>query len=65
MDGGLAEMPYSEAHTRYLECPMCDVEVPLSGDEKIGEQVFCPYCQCPLSLRKKKKSDELYLEEDF
>lgn len=49
---------------QYLTCPMCDVEVPMAGDEKVGEQVFCPYCQCPLSIRK-SKNDEVYLEEDF
>ncbi len=43
---------------------MCDADVPLSGDENPGEQVFCPYCQTPLALRK-SKTDELYLEEDF
>lgn len=48
----------------YLTCPMCDVEIPLAGDEKVGEQVYCPYCQTPLALRK-TKADELYLEEDF
>ncbi len=48
----------------YLNCPMCDAEVPLDGDENVGEQVYCPYCQAPLALRK-KKTDETYLEEDF
>ncbi len=49
----------------YLNCPMCDAEVPLDGDEKVGEQVYCPYCQAPLAYRKKKKSEDVYLEEDF
>ncbi len=46
---------------------MCEVEVPLSGYETVGEQVFCPYCQSPLMLRsrKNKEKEELYLEEDF
>jgi len=48
----------------YLTCPLCDAEVPLSGDEKIGDQVFCTYCQCPLAM-KKTKAEEVYLEEDF
>jgi hypothetical protein len=43
---------------------MCDAEVPISGDEKVGEQVFCPYCQTPLALRK-TKLDEYFLQEDF
>ncbi|WKZ32148.1 MAG: hypothetical protein QY316_09545 [Thermodesulfobacteriota bacterium] len=49
----------------YLTCPMCDVEVPMAGDEKIGESVYCPYCQTPLALRKEKETEELFLEEDF
>ncbi|MBI5902321.1 MAG: hypothetical protein HZB84_02425 [Deltaproteobacteria bacterium] len=47
-----------------LECPLCAVEVPMSGDEEVGDQVFCTYCQSPLQL-KKTKTDDLYLEEDF
>ena len=50
--------------TVYIDCPMCDAEVPLSGDEKIGEQMYCPFCQVPLILRK-KKTDELFFVEDF
>jgi hypothetical protein len=57
-------MPQKASYTDYLTCPMCDVEVPLAGDEKVGEQVFCPYCQTPLSLRK-SKAEEYYLEEDY
>ena len=48
----------------YLTCPLCDVDVPLGGDEKVGEQVYCPYYKTPAALRKSKEED-LYLEEDF
>jgi len=51
--------------TKYMTCPMCEAEIPLSGDEKIGEQIFCVYCQMPLKLKKNKETDEPYLEEDF
>lgn len=57
-------MPLKASYSDYLTCPMCDVEVPLSGDERPGEQVFCPYCQTPLALRK-TKTEEYYLEEDY
>lgn len=50
--------------TSYLSCPMCDVDIPMSGDERVGDQVFCPYCQTPLVL-KKTKTDDLFLQEDF
>ncbi len=57
-------MPQKGSYS-YLTCPMCDVEIPMAGDEKVGESVYCPYCQTPLALRKERKTDELYLEEDF
>ncbi|MBI5047527.1 MAG: hypothetical protein HZB80_00875 [Deltaproteobacteria bacterium] len=50
---------------QYLTCPMCDTDVPISGDERVVEEIFCPYCQTPLKTRKKKGTEELYLEEDF
>ena len=53
-----------KASYNYLTCPMCDVEIPMAGDEHPGEQVYCPYCQTPLALRK-TKTDEYFLEEDF
>lgn len=58
-------MPQKSSFSQYLSCPMCDVEIPLSGDEEVGEQIYCPYCQTPLVLRQRKKEEELYLEEDF
>ncbi|MEE9614662.1 MAG: hypothetical protein V3W31_06880 [Thermodesulfobacteriota bacterium] len=48
----------------YLDCPLCDSEIPMSGDEDIGEDIFCPSCESPLKLRK-KKDDTRYLQEDF
>lgn len=57
-------MPLKASYGNYLTCPMCDVEVPMSGDENLGEQVFCPYCQTLLALRK-TKTEEYYLEEDY
>jgi len=54
----------AEGNAVSLNCPLCDCEVALAGDEKVGEQVFCLYCESPLKL-KKTKEDELYLVEDF
>ncbi len=49
-----------------LECPICHADVPLNGDEKPGEEVFCTYCSAPLSLKKSDEdADELELEDDF
>ncbi|NOS35171.1 MAG: hypothetical protein GQ522_00890 [Deltaproteobacteria bacterium] len=47
-----------------LTCPLCDVDIPLSGEEVVGQQIMCVYCECPLKL-KKTRDDELYLVEDF
>jgi len=52
-----------ETFSGYLQCPLCDAEVPISEEDRAGNQVYCPYCQCPLKLRK--KADKIYLDEDF
>jgi len=57
-------MPLRGSYAGYLTCPMCEVEIPLGGDEEIGDEYYCPYCKSPLKLRKTKE-DELYFEEDF
>lgn len=45
-----------------LSCPICNADVPLTGDEKPGEEIYCPYCRAPLSL--KGDSDGEYELED-
>lgn len=57
-------MPLKGVST-YLSCPVCDADVPISEDEKVGDEVYCPYCQVPLKLRKTKDKEEIYLEENF
>ena len=47
-----------------LECPICNADVPLSGEESPGEEVFCAYCRAPLTLSG-KSDDDMELEEDF
>ncbi|MDJ0788594.1 MAG: hypothetical protein QNK05_17440 [Myxococcota bacterium] len=48
-----------------LSCPICDADVPLSGDERAGTEVFCAYCRAPLTLRAGRRDDEYELEDDF
>jgi hypothetical protein len=49
-----------------LECPICNADVPLNGDERPGEEVFCTYCGCPLQLKGQGDDlTEMELEEDF
>jgi hypothetical protein len=47
-----------------LSCPICQADVPLSGDERKGDEVFCTYCRAPLKLAG-ESTDDLELEEDF
>jgi hypothetical protein len=51
--------------TRELECPICNADVPLAGDEKPGEEVFCTYCRAPLTLQIGEDPDDLLLDEDY
>ena len=37
-----------------VECPYCDADIPLDGDEKAGELVVCSYCNMTVRLLKKK-----------
>ncbi len=37
-----------------VECPYCDAEIPLDGDEKSGEMIVCSYCNMTVKLLKKK-----------
>jgi hypothetical protein len=49
-----------------IECPICNADVPLTGDEKKGDEVFCTYCGAPLKLAGSgEEFDEAELEEDF
>lgn len=57
-------MIFSAPANQYLNCPMCDCEIPTEGEESAGDEVSCPYCETPLKIRKNKE-DELSLEENF
>jgi hypothetical protein len=47
-------------------CPICNADVPMDGDERQGDTVYCAYCKAPLKVGDAKDdSDELELEEDF
>jgi hypothetical protein len=49
-----------------LACPVCNADVPMNGDEKLGDEVFCAYCGAPLTLKDSREdSSEMELEEDF
>ncbi len=46
-----------------LECPICEADIPLEGDEKTGDLIVCSYCKVTFKMVKKK--DKWALEEDF
>ena len=48
-----------------VTCPICQADVPLAGDEKPGDEVYCTFCGAPCRLVGRKDDDELELEEDF
>ncbi len=52
------------AMAQELACPICDADVPLSGDEKPGQEVYCAYCRAPLTVKRGSDEDDLELEED-
>ncbi len=47
-----------------VTCPVCDADIPVAGDEKAGEEVFCAFCRAPLTVRL-GQNDELELEDDY
>ena len=50
--------------SRDLSCPVCSADVPLSGDERKGDEVFCTYCGAPYRLTASPSSPECELEEE-
>ena len=46
-----------------LQCPICEADIPLDGDEKTGSLVLCSYCKSTFKMVKTK--DKWVLEEDF
>ncbi len=48
-----------------LSCPVCQADLPLAGDERAGEDVYCTYCGAPCRLTKAASEEGCALEEDF
>ena len=46
-----------------LECPICDADIPMDGDERTGDFVLCSFCNVTFKLIKAK--DKWILVEDF
>jgi hypothetical protein len=53
-----------------LSCPVCSADLPLCGDEKRGDEIFCTFCGSPFRLEIRPKSkdeggDDYSAEEDY
>jgi hypothetical protein len=46
-----------------MECPICDADIPLDGDERTGDLVLCSYCKVTFKLIKAK--EKWILDEDL
>jgi DNA-directed RNA polymerase subunit RPC12/RpoP len=51
-------------------CPVCSADIPLAGDERVGDEIFCTYCGAPCRLlvshRHSDDEEAVYeAEEDF
>ncbi len=47
-----------------VSCPVCQADIPLSGDEIPGSEIYCTYCGAPCKLQGKLDEDA-EAEEDF
>jgi len=49
-----------------LYCPICQANIPLGGDEKPGDEIFCTYCGAPCVIQGKVDAPDAWgAEEDF
>ena len=48
-----------------LPCPVCSADVPLAGDERPGDEVFCTYCGAPLRVKTRPSAEDFELEDDL
>jgi hypothetical protein len=48
-----------------LPCPICCADIPLSGDEVKGEEVYCTYCGSPCRLTGKPGDEDCSAEEEI
>jgi predicted amidophosphoribosyltransferase len=62
--GGSSDPPLVRAPD--LSCPICQADIPLAGDEKPGDEIFCTYCGAPCTIQGAVDSPESWeAEEDF
>ncbi len=47
---------------RELSCPICNADVPMSGEERVGDEICCAYCEAPLRIHG--SAEDMDLEDD-
>jgi hypothetical protein len=40
-----------------LACPVCNSDLPMAGDERLGDELYCTYCSSVSRLTGKPGSD--------
>ena len=45
-------------------CPICSADVPLDGDEKTGQTIYCAYCSSSLRVARSISDDTVNLLDD-
>jgi hypothetical protein len=48
-----------------MDCPVCDGNIPLQGDEAAGEGVYCGYCGVMSNFVPATDDEEASLEADY
>jgi len=57
--------PILRGVSRELQCPVCNVDLPLAGDERSGDEVYCVSCGAPCVLKGDPSEADCVVEEDF
>jgi hypothetical protein len=47
-----------------MNCPICDADIILDGDERPGDSVYCSYCNSQLKVRLIKGTEDIKLVDD-
>lgn len=51
-----------------LSCPICDADLLLAGDERVGDVVYCSFCGGPCMVTRRPEKDdesEWEIEDDL
>ncbi len=52
---------------REATCPVCNANIPIEEDDRVGNFVYCSYCHTQLLIKKDKdeENEEVEVEEDW